>query len=82
MTAKQRVVPGALTDAQRAQYGQALSARQVAALCAQPWHARPDLVTQALWLLHAQGLVLVAAGCSRAWKITGRRRTDARAAPR
>jgi hypothetical protein len=27
-------------------------------------------VTQALWLLHGQGLVLVAAGSTRAWKIT------------
>ncbi len=27
-------------------------------------------MTQALWLLQAQGLVLVAAGATRAWKIT------------
>jgi hypothetical protein len=27
-------------------------------------------VTQALWLLHEHGLVLVAAGSTRAWKIT------------
>ena len=70
MTAKQRVVRGALRDAQHEQDGQAVSARQIAAVCPAPWHERPDLVTQALWLLQAQGLVLVAAGSTRAWKIT------------
>jgi hypothetical protein len=70
VTAKQRVVLGALRDAQHEQHGQAVSSRQIAALCPAPWHDRPDLVTQALWLLQAHGLVLVAAGSTRAWKIT------------
>lgn len=43
---------------------------QIYSGCPAPWHDRPDLVTQALWLLHARGLVLVAAGSKRAWKIT------------
>jgi hypothetical protein len=70
MTAKQRVVLGALRDAQHEQDGQAVSAGQIAAVCPAPWQDRPDLVTQALWLLQAQGLVLVAVGSARAWKIT------------
>jgi predicted transcriptional regulator len=70
VTAKQRGVLGALRDAQHAQQGQAVSAGRVAAVCAEPWHGRPDLVTQALWLLQAQGLVLVAAGSTGGWKIT------------
>jgi hypothetical protein len=70
VTAKQRVVLGALRDAQHAHDGQAVSAGQIAAVCAAPWQDRPDLVTQALWLLQAHGLVLVAAGSTRAWKIT------------
>jgi hypothetical protein len=70
VTAKQRVVLGALRDAQHQHDGQAVSAGQVAAVCPAPWHERPDLVTQALWLLHEHGLVLVAAGSTRAWKIT------------
>jgi hypothetical protein len=70
VTAKQRVVLGALRDAQHEQDGQAVSAGQIAAVCSAPWHDRPDLVTQALWLLQAHGLVLVAAGSTRAWKIT------------
>ena len=70
MTAKQRVVLGALRDAQHEQDGQAVSAGQIAAGCPPPWHERSDLVTQALWLLQAHGLVLVAAGSTRAWKIT------------
>jgi hypothetical protein len=70
VTAKQRVVLGALRDAQHEQDGQAVSARQIAAVCPAPWHERPDLVTQALWLLQTHGLVLVAAGSARAWKIT------------
>ena len=70
MTAKQRVVLGALRDAQREHDGQAVSAGQVAAVCPVPWKARPDLVTQALVLLERHGLVLVAAGSTRAWKIT------------
>ncbi len=60
----------ALRDAQHEQHGEAVSARQIAAVCPAPWHDRPDLVTQALWLLKAHGLVLVAAGSTRAWKIT------------
>jgi hypothetical protein len=70
VTAKQRVVLGALRDAQHEQDGQAVSAGQIAAACPAPWKGRPDLVTQALWLLHAHGFVLVAAGSTRAWKIT------------
>jgi hypothetical protein len=70
VTAKQRVVLGALRDAQREQDGQAVSAGQISAVCPAAWHERPDLVTQALWLLQAHGLVLVAAGSARAWKIT------------
>jgi hypothetical protein len=88
VTAKQRVVLGALRDAQYEQDGQAVSAGQIAAVCLPPWHERPDLVTQALWLLHAHGLVLIAVGSARAWKITaaGRlmlapRRGPARARP-
>jgi len=70
VTAKQRVVLGALRDAQHEQDGQAVSAAQIAAACPAPWKGRPDLVTQALWLLHAHGFVLVATGSTRAWKIT------------
>lgn len=70
MTAKQRVVLGALRDAQHAHEDQAVSAGQIAAVCPAPWHRRPDLVTQALVLLERHGLVLVAAGSTRAWKIT------------
>jgi hypothetical protein len=42
-----------------------------------------DLVTQALWLLQAHGLVLVAAGSTRAWKVTaaGRLMLAARRGP-
>ena len=70
MTAKQRVILGALRDAQHQHDGQAVSAGQIAAVCPAPWHRRPDLVTQALVLLQRDGLVLVAAGSMRAWKIT------------
>ena len=70
MTAKQRVVLGALRDAQHQHDGQAVSAGQIAAACPAPWHGRPDLVTQALVLLERHGLVFVAAGSTRAWKIT------------
>lgn len=69
MTAKQRVVLGAL-DAQHEHDDQAVSASQIAAVCPAPWRARPDLVTQALVLLERHGLVLVAAGSTRAWKMT------------
>ena len=70
MTAKQRVVLGALRDAHHQHDGQAVSASQIASVCPAPWRARPDLVTQALVLLERHGLVLVAAGSTRAWKIT------------
>jgi len=69
VTAKQRVVLGALRDAQHEHDGP-VSAGQIAAVCPVPWHRRPDLVTQALVLLERHGLVLVAAGSTRAWKIT------------
>ena len=70
MTAKQPIVLGALRDTQHAHDGHAVSAGQIAAVCPAPWQDRPDLVTEALWLLQANGLVLVAAGSTRAWKIT------------
>ena len=69
MTAKQRVVLGALRDAQHQHDGQAVSAGQIAAVCPAPWHGRSDLVTEALVLVERHGLVL-AAGSTRAWKIT------------
>ncbi len=69
MTARQRVVLGALRDAQHEHDGQAVSAGQIAAVCPTPWYRRPDLVTQALVLLELHGLVLVAPGSTRAWKI-------------
>jgi hypothetical protein len=70
VTAKQRVVLAALRDAQHERAGEAVSAGQIAALYAVPWHERADLVTQALVLLERHGLVLTAAGSTRAWKIT------------
>jgi hypothetical protein len=70
VTAKQRVVLGALRDSQHEHDGEAVSARQVAAACPAPWLGRPDLVMQALVLLERHGLVLVAAGSAKAWKIT------------
>ncbi|MGI9100729.1 MAG: hypothetical protein ACR2H2_19955 [Solirubrobacteraceae bacterium] len=70
MTAKQRVVLGALRDAQHEHDGQAVSTYQIAAACSAPWQGQPDLVNQALVLLERDGLVLVAAGSTRAWKIT------------
>ena len=68
--------------------GQAVSAYQIAAACPALWQGRPDLVTQALVLLERDGLVLVAAGSTCAWKITAsgrlmlapRRRPGTRAA--
>jgi hypothetical protein len=45
---------------------QAVSAGQIAGVCPAPWWGRPDLVTQALVLLERHGLVLVAAGSTRA----------------
>lgn len=70
MTAKQRVVLAALRDAQHEHDRQAVSTYQIAAACPAPWHGRPDLVTQALVLLERDGLVLLAADSTRAWKIT------------
>ena len=70
MTAKQRVVLAAVRDAQHARDGDAVSAGRIADACPAPWHGRPDLVTAALVLLERHGLVLVAAGSTRAWKIT------------
>ena len=70
MTAKQRVVLGALRDVQHEHDGHAVSACQIAAACPAPWQGRPDLVTQALVLLERDGLVLVAAGSTKGWKIT------------
>src|SRR3954447_18775135 len=89
VTGKQRVVLSALRDAQHAHDGEPVSAGQIAARCAGPWHRRHDLVTQALWLLHAQGLAVPSAGAAGGWKITasGRaelppRRGPARSRPR
>jgi len=70
MTAKQRIVLGALRDAQHANQGQAISATRVAAVCDEPWRDRRDLVTQALWLLDAQGLARPTASIARGWQIT------------
>jgi hypothetical protein len=82
-------VLSALRDAQHAHEEAPVSAGQIAALCGGRWHRRGDLVTQALWLLHAQGLVLPSAGAAGGWKITatGRaelppRRGPARSRPR
>ena len=70
VTGKQRAVLSALRDAQRAHENAPVSARQIAAACSGPWHHRSDLVSQALWLLHAQGLVTPSACAARAWKLT------------
>jgi predicted transcriptional regulator len=70
VTGKQRAVLSALRDAQHAHEGEPVSADQIAAVCSGPWHRRSDLVTQALWLLHAQGLVLPGAGAAGGWTIT------------
>jgi hypothetical protein len=70
VTGKQRAVLSALRDAQHAHEGRPVSAGQIAAMCSGPWHCRSDLVTQALWLLHAQGLALAGPGSPRGWKIT------------
>jgi hypothetical protein len=70
VTAKQRVVLAALRDAQHERDGDGVSAGRIADACAVPWHGRPDLVTAALVLLERDGLVLVAAGSTRAWTIT------------
>ena len=73
MTGKHRAVLSALRDAQHTHEGEPVSAGQIAALCGGPWHRRSDLVTQALWLLHAQGLVRLSAG---GWKITAAGRSE------
>jgi hypothetical protein len=70
----------ALRDAQHTHEREPVSASQIAALCAGPWHRRSDLVTQALWLLHAQGLVLPSAGAAGGWKITASGRPSSRRA--
>jgi hypothetical protein len=70
MTGRHRAVLSALRDAEHAREGEPVSAGQIAVLCAGPWHRGSDLVTQALWLLHAQGLVLRSAGAAGGWKIT------------
>jgi hypothetical protein len=69
-------VLGALRDAQHAHDGEPVSAGQIAALCSGPWHRRGDLVTQALWLLQAHGLVLTSAGVAGGWKITATGRAE------
>ena len=70
MTAKQRVVLAALRDVQHEHDGDAVGAATIAAACPGPWQRRPELVTQALVLLERDGMVLAAAGSTRAWKIT------------
>ena len=70
MTAKQRVVLAALRDAQHERDGEAVTGGRVADACPAPWHGRPNLVTAALVLLERDGMVLAAAGSTRAWKIT------------
>jgi hypothetical protein len=89
VTGKQRAVLSALRDAQHAHEGEPVGTGQIAALCGGPWHRRSDLITRALWLLHAQGLVLPTAAAGGGWKITasGRaelppRRGPARSRPR
>jgi hypothetical protein len=76
VTGKHRAVLAALRDAQHAHEGEPVSAGQIAALCSGPWHRRGDLVTQALWLLYAQGLVLPSAGAAGGWKITASGRAE------
>jgi hypothetical protein len=70
MTAKQRVVLGALRDVQHEHDGEGVSADQVAAACPPPWKGRADLVSDSLWLLHAHGFVVGAARSANAWEIT------------
>jgi hypothetical protein len=70
VTGKQRAVLSALRDAQHAHENAPVSAGQIAAACSGPWHHRSDLVSQALWLLHAQGLVTPSACAASAWKLT------------
>jgi len=70
MTPKQRIVLSALRDTQHAAEGQPVSATRVAEVCVGPWRGRRDLVSQALWLLHAHGLAASMAGATRGWQIT------------
>jgi predicted transcriptional regulator len=76
VTGKHRAVLSALRDAQHAHEGEPVSAGEIAAVCSGPWHRRSDLVAQALWLLHAQGLVLSSAGAAGGWKITATGRAE------
>jgi hypothetical protein len=76
VTAKHRAVLSALRDAQHAHGGEPVSAARIAAVCSGPWHRRSDLVTQALWLLRARGLVLPSAGAAGGWKITATGRAE------
>ena len=69
------VVLGALRDAQYAHQGESVSAGQIAAVYNGLWRDRSDLVTQALWLLHAQGLAMPTSGATRGWKIIAAGRT-------
>ena len=82
MTAKQRVVLGAVRDAQHERDGDAVSAGRVADVCPAPWHGRPDLVTAALVLLERDGMVLAAAGLDAGVEDHRGRPADAPAAPR
>jgi hypothetical protein len=70
VTGKQRAVPSAIRDAQRAHENAPVSVARIATACSAPWRHRGDLVVQALWLLHAQGLVTPSAGAARTWKLT------------
>jgi hypothetical protein len=81
VTGKHRAVLAALRDAQHAHDGEPVSAGQIAALCSGPWHRRGDLVTHALWLLHAQGLVLPSAGAAGGRAELPPRRGPARSRP-
>ena len=76
VTGKHRAVLAALGDAQHAHDGEPVSAGQIAAQCSGPWHRRSDLVTQALWLLHAHGLALPSPGAAGGWKITSSGRAE------
>ena len=76
VTGKHRAVLSALRDAQHAHEGEPVSPGQIAAVCGGPWHRRSDLVTQALWLLRARGLVLPSAGAAGGWKITATGRAE------
>jgi hypothetical protein len=51
VTAKQRVVLSALRDARHERTGRPSARVRRRSVCPASWHDRPDLVTQALWLL-------------------------------